>query len=176
MPSKILQPNFIASVYKQTGNSVQSNSDQAYNTDQDVFKPLVLRSFTNMDDLEAFKSQQQLDLKTPLSTFLTNKPSVNGNSSKGVFAIHLSPISLGQLRFILFLIDCYVIATRFYNTYIVLREILTDKRLIVDAASYISALAASPKQKHLNGEINSFQEETHYQCGHSLASKHDGVS
>ncbi|KAM7535923.1 hypothetical protein Aperf_G00000101473 [Anoplocephala perfoliata] len=182
VPSKILQPNFIASVLKENENSAQSNSDQTYNADPDVFKPLVLRSFTNVDDLDVFIRQQQQDLKSSFNTFLTNKPSLNGNSSNGMFSLHLPSISLGQLRFILFLIDCYLIATRFYNTYIVLREILTDKRLVVDASSYISALAALPMQKHLNGDVkmeesqfSSVQEEMHYRCGHSLTSS-EGVS
>ncbi|KAM3173380.1 hypothetical protein ACTXT7_012615 [Hymenolepis weldensis] len=153
-PSKTLQPNFVTSVYKEVETSSQSNFNQEYNIDQDIFKPFVLRSFTNVDDLDIFNHQNQLDSKFPHS----------------------------QIRLTLFLIDCYLIATRFYSTYLVLREILTDKRLIVDAASYISVLAALPIQKHLNGDIkldgsqySSFHEETHYQCGHPSTSKPDTI-
>uniref|UniRef100_A0A158QHH8 Integrin_alpha2 domain-containing protein n=1 Tax=Rodentolepis nana TaxID=102285 RepID=A0A158QHH8_RODNA len=179
-PSKTIQPMFLISVYKELETSTQSNSDQGYNVNQDVFKPRVLRSFTNVDDLEIVSRQNQLDLKSPQSAYPNSKPSVDRKSAGKLFDLHLSPLSLGQIRLTLFLIDCYLIATRFYNTYLVLREILTDKRLVVDAASYLSVLAALPAQKHLNGDVkldgsqySSFHEQTHYQCGHSSTSKPD---
>ncbi|VUZ38923.1 unnamed protein product, partial [Hymenolepis diminuta] len=37
-PSKTLQPNFVTSVYKESEISSQSNFNQEYNTDQDIFK------------------------------------------------------------------------------------------------------------------------------------------
>ncbi|VDL19560.1 unnamed protein product [Hymenolepis diminuta] len=179
-PSKTLQPNFVTSVYKESEISSQSNFNQEYNTDQDIFKPLVLRSFTNVDDLDIFNHQNQLDSKSSHSTYSISKPFGDKKSAGKLLNLHLSPLSLGQIRLTLFLIDCYLIATRFYNTYLVLREILTDKRLIVDAASYISVVAALPIQKHLNGDVkldgsqySSFHEETHYQCGHTSTSKPD---
>eukprot|EP00108_Taenia_solium_P001896 TsM_000599500 transcript=TsM_000599500 gene=TsM_000599500 len=179
VPSKTLQSNFIASVYKESESTTQSGVDQAFSAEQDIFKPLVLRSFTTLDDLEVVHQEQVA--RTSFSTIPTLKSEVKRRSSGGLFGLDLVPLSLGQLRLTLFLIDCYLIVTRFYNTYIILREILVGRRLVVDAASYLSILASLPPQKQENGEVkleetkstrySVFQEETHYQCGHSPAVK-----
>ena len=60
------------------------------------------------------------------------------------------------------------------------------KRLIVDAAPYLSILASLSTQKQANGELlrrglkteryNVFQQETHYQCGHFSSEKSQAVS
>ncbi|VDM23044.1 unnamed protein product [Hydatigera taeniaeformis] len=184
VPSKTLQSNFIANVYKESEPTMQSGVSQTFATDQDVFKPLVLRSFTTLDDLEVVNQEQAA--RPSFSTLSTLNLEVKTRPSGGLFGLHLTPLSLGQLRLTLFLIDCYLIVTRFYNTYVILREILVGRRLVVDAASYLSILASLPPEKQENGEVkqeesksmryNVFQEETHYQCGHSPAVKPHIVS
>lgn len=184
VPSKTLQPNFIASVYRESESTAQGGVGQTFAADQDVFKPLVLRSFTTLDDHEVVHQEQVA--RASFSTISTVRPEVKRRPSGGLFSLHLVPLSLGQLRLTLFLIDCYLIVTRFYNTYVILREILAGRRLVVDAASYLSILASLPPLKQENGEVKQeepkstqysvFQEETHYQCGHSSAIKPHIVS
>ena len=162
----------------------ESDADQAFVADQDIFKPLVLRSFITLDDLEIANREQIA--KTTSGLYATPKPTGEGRPTGEMLNLHLTPLSLGQLRLTLFLIDCYLIATRFYNTYVVLREILMGKRLTVDATPYLSILAGLPTQKQVNGETmqkeqkmeryNVFQQETHYQCGHSPIVKSQIVS
>ncbi|CDI97512.1 conserved hypothetical protein [Echinococcus multilocularis] len=177
VPSKTLQPNFVPSVYNETGSTTQGSVGQTFAAEQDVFKPLVLRSFTTLDDLEVINQGQTA--RASISTFPPLRSATKRRPSGGLFGLHLTPLSLGQLRLTLFLIDCYLIVTRFYNTYVSLREILVGRRLVVDAASYLSILANLPPQKEENGEVKQakpkstrysvFQGETHYQCGHSQA-------
>nr|CDS21786.1 hypothetical protein EgrG_000128900 [Echinococcus granulosus] len=177
VPSKTLQPNFVPSVYNESGSTTQGSVGQTFAAEQDVFKPLVLRSFTTLDDLEVINQGQAA--RASISTFPPLRPATKRRPSGGLFSLHLTPLSLGQLRLTLFLIDCYLIVTRFYNTYVSLREILVSRRLVVDAASYLSILANLPPQKEEDGEVKQaepkstrysvFQGETHYQCGHSQA-------
>ncbi|EUB60946.1 hypothetical protein EGR_04192 [Echinococcus granulosus] len=124
VPSKTLQPNFVPSVYNESGSTTQGSVGQTFAAEQDVFKPLVLRSFTTLDDLEVINQGQAA--RASISTFPPLRPATKRRPSGGLFSLHLTPLSLGQLRLTLFLIDCYLIVTRFYNTYVSLREILGD--------------------------------------------------
>ena len=176
VPSKVLQPNFVTKAYKEFYSNNQSSKNTPITGDHDIFMPLVLRSFSTMDDSDVlkyrFNPERQLDSKVAFK-----RKTIRESAS-----LPLIPLSLGQLRLTLFIIDCYLIATLFYNTYIVLREMLVGKRLVVDASSYLRLLVCMSDRQQVNGGLkledsdSSRFHEIHYQCGHSPVSKVNCVS
>ncbi len=181
LPSKRVQPDFL-----------EHSSAKRVTSFQDTFKPLTIRAFSTTDDLDADIMETEGHSGYRAAWHGRTSPLGQPSKAAGSFISHLHPLSLGQLRLTFFLIDCYLIVTRFYWTYKVLREILVGRRVVVDASTYLSAIASYPpssllangdakpyNSRHLSTSASGysvFQEETHFQCGHSPSTGRESVS
>uniref|UniRef100_A0A5K3EGS8 Transmembrane protein 231 n=1 Tax=Mesocestoides corti TaxID=53468 RepID=A0A5K3EGS8_MESCO len=181
IPSKNFQPNFLASVYMQPELAAHGKFKKPQTLYRDTFKPLESRSFATIDDHDAIvqpnEGQTPKDSPNIFSRFAVKQPHKD-KVAGGSFMSHLLPMSLGQLRLTFFFIDCYLIVTRFYNTYPILREILAGRTLVVDAATYFGTQSGLPPQHNrANGKVKQddskpvecsvFHQETYFHCAHS---------
>ncbi|VDK30038.1 unnamed protein product [Dibothriocephalus latus] len=123
-------------------NSVAKSTEKEKGT-KSHFKPTILRSFYPQDDNSILKNSEKADTSIPRLLLRTD---YNRHDSSTAYSLpNFYVLTLAHIRLIFFILDCFLIVFRFYNTYVVLKEILIGKSVIIDASSYLTTVTLSSK-------------------------------